>query len=73
MSPAELKNWRYDRDYTQRELSTALGIHRVILARYEAGMTKIPTLLDLALKGLEAQGGEPIPRTRKRKRKRQGG
>ena len=71
MSPGELKKWRTERDLTQGELAMALSVHRVTVAKWEAGMIAIPKILDLALKGLDAMGGEAIPRERKRKRKRE--
>lgn len=73
MSPDELSTWRNDRNYTQAELAKALGIHRVTVAKWEAGMIVIPKIIAFALKGIDAMGGEAIPRERKRQRKRKGG
>ena len=55
MKPNELQQWRIDRGMTQQALADALGVHRVTVAKWEAGMTGIPAFLPLALEGLKKQ------------------
>ncbi len=52
MTPEKLKAWRKANGYTQEALAKALKVHRVTVARWEAGMTEMPRLLDLALDGI---------------------
>lgn len=53
MKAKELQQWRVKNKRTQQSLADALGVHRVTVAKWEAGMTEIPHFLALALKGLE--------------------
>jgi transcriptional regulator with XRE-family HTH domain len=53
MKGKELKAWRIRSKMTQQALADALGVHRVTVAKWEAGMNEIPHYLHLALKGLE--------------------
>ena len=70
MTPEQLKQWREKNGYTQQRLADALGIIQVSIARWETGVRKIPSFLHLALRCLELEGGEPLEKgTRKRKRK----
>lgn len=69
MTPKDLKAWRDLYGYTQSELGEALGLHQVSVARWETGVRKIPSFLHLALRCLELEGGERVPRERKRQRK----
>ncbi len=52
MTPKELKAWRKVNGYTQETLAKALKVHRVTVAKWEAGKTKMPLFLDLALDGI---------------------
>ncbi len=52
MTPEKLKAWRTANGYTQEALAKALKVHRVTVAKWEAGMTEMPHFLDLALDGL---------------------
>jgi len=52
MEPDELKRQREKLGFTQAELASALGVHRVAVARWETGTRKIPSMLRLALKAL---------------------
>jgi len=52
MKPAKLKVWRAANGYTQVALAKALKVHRVTVAKWEAGMTEIPHFLELALDSL---------------------
>ncbi len=53
MKPEALKTWRTKNGYTQETLAQALKVHRVTVAKWEAGMTEIPGFLELALKCLK--------------------
>jgi transcriptional regulator with XRE-family HTH domain len=53
MTGEELKSWRQKRQLTQEKLAQLLGIHRVTIAKWEAGVRGIPSLLSLALEALE--------------------
>ena len=55
MRPEELKSMRKRLGITQEELASSLGVHRVSVARWEAGMRKIPNMLTLAIKALESE------------------
>lgn len=58
MEPAELKEVRARLGFSQEELAIALGMHRLSVLRWEAGLHKIPLMLKLALRQLER---EPQP------------
>jgi transcriptional regulator with XRE-family HTH domain len=60
MTIEQLKQWRKDNGYTQKDLSKSLGVHIVCVARWETGTRKIPSFLHLALRCLELEGGEPL-------------
>ena len=53
MEGQELKSWRKKRWVTQGKLAEMLGVHRVTIAKWEAGDRGIPTFLPLALEALE--------------------
>ena len=53
MKAKELQQWRVKNKMTQQALADALGVHRVTVAKWEAGMTEIPNFLPLALEGLK--------------------
>ncbi|MBI2817828.1 MAG: helix-turn-helix domain-containing protein [Acidobacteria bacterium] len=55
MNPEELRVIRDKLGMTQEQLASALGVHRVAVARWETGTRKIPSMLALALHTL-AQG-----------------
>jgi repressor LexA len=55
MKPSELKAIRERLGISQEELAASLGVHRVSVARWEAGMRKIPSMLTLAIKALESE------------------
>jgi DNA-binding XRE family transcriptional regulator len=52
MTPAELKGAREHLDFTQERLAFELGVNRLSVIRWEAGMHRIPPMLTLALKHL---------------------
>ena len=52
MSGRELKAARERLGLTQAELAKAVGVQRVTVARWEAGLRKIPPMLTLAMKTL---------------------
>jgi len=53
MTKEELAEWREAYGLTQQELADLLHVTRVTIARWEAGIRKIPPFLYLALIGLE--------------------
>lgn len=62
MSPEELKEWRERKQLTQETLAEILGVHRVTVAKWEAGTRGIPPFLHLALAFVHiTYGKEPGP------------
>jgi DNA-binding XRE family transcriptional regulator len=55
MKPAELKEARVCLGFTQEQLAIELGVHRLSVIRWEAGMHRIPTMLALAIKQLDRE------------------
>ncbi len=55
MTGQELQKWRIDNKMTQQALADVLGVHRVTVAKWEAGMEPIPKYMALALAGLKKQ------------------
>jgi transcriptional regulator with XRE-family HTH domain len=55
MTGRELYKWRIANEMTQQALADALHVHRVTIAKYEAGMQTIPHWLHLALIGLQSK------------------
>jgi DNA-binding XRE family transcriptional regulator len=55
MKPPELKEARARLGLTQEQLATGLDVHRLTVIRWEAGMHKIPHMLELAIKELERE------------------
>jgi DNA-binding XRE family transcriptional regulator len=55
MKPTELKEVRARMGFTQEQLATTLGVHRLSVIRWEAGTHRIPLMLTLALKQLERE------------------
>ena len=53
MNGNELKEWRRNQNLTQGALADLLGVHRVTIAKWEAGDRGIPPFLPLALEALE--------------------
>jgi repressor LexA len=53
MKPMELKRIREQRGLTQQQLADALRTTRVSVARYEAGMRRIPGMVKVALEQLK--------------------
>lgn len=53
MVGTELKFWRQEWKVTQEKLAKMIGMHRVTIAKWEAGDRGIPSLLPLALEALE--------------------
>ncbi len=60
MSPAELTEWIEKAGYSERrkDLADLLGVSYVTLSRWEHGVRRIPSLLRLALMGLETKKGK---------------
>jgi len=52
MEPLELKATREKLGFTQSQLASELGVHRVAVARWETGTRAIPSMLGLAMKAL---------------------
>ena len=59
MKPAELKKARARLGFTQGQLATTLGVHRLSIIRWEAGVHRIPHMLALAIKQLELEHDNP--------------
>lgn len=61
MTRKQLRDWRLARGMTQTELARALGMTKpetsgkVRVNRWESGARGVPTWLDLALRGLDAE------------------
>jgi DNA-binding transcriptional regulator YiaG len=53
MNGQELKAWRQKWQLTQEALAGLLGVHRVTIAKWEAGDRGIPPFMHLALEALE--------------------
>jgi DNA-binding XRE family transcriptional regulator len=53
MKPPELKEVRARLGLTQKQLATELGVHRLSVIRWEAGMHEMPFMLKLAIRELE--------------------
>lgn len=60
MDGSELKKWRQKQKLTQGGLADLLGVHRVTIAKWEAGDRGIPSFLPLALEALEGKRGLPV-------------
>ena len=55
MTPATLRNVRHMLRLTQAQLAQAIGRSRDRIARYEAGRSEIPQVVELAIRGLLAK------------------
>ena len=58
MTTNELRQWRARNQYSQAELSKALGVSVITISRWETGARSIPVFLNLALNWIEHEGGE---------------
>ena len=58
MTSKDLKTWRAENVYTQKQLADALGVAIMTVSRWETGLREIPSYLHLALECLKAKGGE---------------
>jgi DNA-binding XRE family transcriptional regulator len=58
MTGEELKSWRQRWKITQGKLAGMIGVHRVTIAKWEAGNRSIPPFLHLALKALVSKNME---------------
>jgi DNA-binding transcriptional regulator YiaG len=67
MTPEELTNRREELGLTQSELARMLGVPRAYVWRWEDGRYKVPPLMDMALRGVEATLNLQ-PRRRRRRR-----
>ena len=63
MKPAELKRIREQLGWTQQQLADALRTTRVSVARYEAGMRRIPGLVKVAIDRLGRASQVPMAGT----------
>lgn len=55
MDKRELIEWRKEKGLTQKKLADLLGVRNMTVYRWECGMRAIPSMLHLALKGLERE------------------
>ena len=55
MTGKKLKTWRKDNGYTQESLGKALQVHKITVAKWEAGTNPIPHYIELALEALAAK------------------
>lgn len=69
VTPDELKKWRELNGYTQETLAEALGVIKMTVSRWERGVRHIPSFLHLALRWLEAEGGESQSRAKTTRRR----
>lgn len=53
MTPVDLKSWMATHGYNTAKLHCATGVAKSTILRYVHGKTPIPTVFELALKGLE--------------------
>ena len=60
MTPADLKRVREQLGLTQQQLADALQTTRVSVARYEAGMRRIPGMVKVAIDQLNRSQGIPM-------------
>jgi DNA-binding transcriptional regulator YiaG len=67
MTPAELTARREELGLTQSELARMLDVPRAYVWRWEDGRYRVPPLMDMALRGVEATL-EQRPRRRRRRR-----
>lgn len=63
MKPAELKRLREQLGFTQQQLADALQTTRVSVARYEAGMRRIPGMVKVAIERLNRSSEIPMAGT----------
>jgi repressor LexA len=63
MKPADLKNIREELGLTQQQLADALQTTRVSVARYEAGMRRIPGMVKVMLDQLRRSSEIPMAGT----------
>jgi len=54
VSTGEFKSWRRTLGLTQQQTAEALGRDRRMIGKYERGEVEIPTVVKLAMVGLEA-------------------
>jgi DNA-binding XRE family transcriptional regulator len=73
VKPIELKKWRRQHTYTQKELGKKLGVTKTCVYRWEAGYRHIPPFLHLALECLDKKGGKIKSKGKKTKRERRKG
>lgn len=66
MMPDQLKNWRKKYNYTQARLAAALQVIPLTVSRWELGVRKIPSFLQLTLKSLEKIDLDPGKKKKKR-------
>jgi repressor LexA len=64
MKPAELKEARARLNFTQEKLAFVLGVNRLSIIRWEAGIHRIPPMLKLAIKQLEREHCKERDKTR---------
>ena len=55
MTKEDLKQWRKEKGMSQAKLAELLGVRVMTVSRWELGSRSIPTLLPLALIGLETK------------------
>lgn len=60
MKPTDLKRVREQMGFTQQQLADALHTTRVSVARYEAGMRRIPGMVKVALEQLDRPAEIPM-------------
>src|SRR5262245_14781753 len=63
MKPTELKRIREQLGLTQQQLADALRTTRVSVARYEAGMRRIPGMVKVAIEQLSRSSQIPMAGT----------
>ena len=60
MSPADLKKWRKNNNYSQSQLAAVLGCATLTISKWERGAAEIPSFLHLALACTKKRNEKPL-------------
>jgi len=73
MESHELKQWREKNDYSQGRLARILEVDVMTVSRWERGIMRIPSFLNLALAYIELRGDELKSAPKRTKTAKKGG